>query len=384
MNIFYIPSWYPSKNNPIYGTFVKEQVEILARLNPEWNLGVSLWGQGDNDFQLKVGDHVKNLPKMFRSRMYHSEQNGNIFTYYNPTKTWTRKLLHGNLKGLLRANEENFLFFQKQVGKVNVLHAQATYPGALIANYLSKKYNIPYVVSIRMSPFPFKEFLQSDGSLKPWIRRSLEEANKLICTSSSLENRLHEFGLKNTQVIHNPVDTDFFKPIDFTPDKITILTVGRMVPQKGIDMLIHTIKELGADFDAEFRIGGDGENLKEYQWLAKNLGVSEKITWLGELSREQVRDEMQRCSFYVLPSRHETFGNVLLEAIACGKRVIATDCGGPKDIVTEEVGVLCEVGDVLGLTEVIRAFNYDRKPVLKSEFLPEGFSLKIDQVYSSL
>ncbi len=384
MNIFYIPSWYPSKKNPIYGTFVKEQVEMLARLNRDWNLGVSTWGQGDSRFQMKVGDHVKNLPKLFRSGTYHSDQQSNIFTYSNPRKTWTRKVLDGNLKGLLEANDENFQFFQKQVGRIDVLHAQATYPGALIANYLSGKYDIPYVVSIRMSPFPFAEFQKSDGSLKAWIETPLKEANKLICTSTSLEKRLHEFDLTNTQVIHNPVDTDFFKPIDFLPEQTTILTVGRMVPQKGIDILIRAIKELGDDFQGKFRIGGDGEHLREYQNLAKELGISDKITWLGELSREQVREEMQRCSFYVLPSRHETFGNVLLEAIACGKPVIAMDCGGPRDIVTEEVGVLCEAD---ALTESLKQMisNYaEFTPTLKEDFTPDGFQSAMGNLYRVL
>ncbi|MEQ9229997.1 MAG: glycosyltransferase, partial [Cyclobacteriaceae bacterium] len=116
------------------------------------------------------------------------------------------------------------------------------------------------------------------------------------------------------------------------------------------------------------------------------LGVSDKITWLGELSREQVREEMQRCSFYVLPSRHETFGNVLLEAVACGKPVIATDCGGPRDIVTDEVGVLCEV-DMDALTESLKQMisKYaEFTPTLKEDFTPDGFQSAMGNLYRVL
>lgn len=384
MNIFNIPSWYPSDNNPIYGTFVKEQIEMLARHNPDWKLAVSTWGQGNPDHMLWVKDHVKNVSKLLKSRESISTRQQNIYQYYSPTPTWTRKIKAGNLQELIKVNSVHFDSFQGKVEKVDIIHAQATYPAALIAEELSGKFNVPYVVTIRMSPFPFDEFLDN-GDLKPWIRKPLQNAKALIATSNSLKNRLGEFGFQNVSVIHNPVDTDFFKPKEHPPlpsskgdQSPTILTIGRMVPQKGIDILIRAIAELGHEFEGKFRIGGDGEKLSEYQALAQSLNVSNKITWLGELSREQVRDEMQHCSFYVLPSRHETFGNVLLEAMACGKPVVATKCGGPEDIVNSDLGLLVEPENVQSLRDGLKKMNssalsYSDKRIL--EQLENKFSI---------
>ncbi len=370
MNIFHVPSWYPSKNNPIYGTFIQEQIQMLAGETPAWNHAISTWGQGDPDHMLWVGDHLKNIPKLFTRRQFHSEQSRNIFKYHQPAPTWTRKVRNGNLNRLLRINEEHFEFFQNQVGTVNVIHAQATYPAALIAEYLSKKFNIPYFVSIRMSPFPFDEFLSKNGELKSWIRQPLENAKGLIAPSHSLKERLQRFGFTHVHVIPNPVDASFFKPLEgHSPEKITSLTIGRMVPQKGIDMLIQAIAELDKDVRVAFRVGGDGPQFKSYKKLAKEKGVEDRITWLGGLSREQVRDEMQRCSFYVLPSRHETFGNVLLEAMACGKPVVATKCGGPEDIVSSETGALCDLdirGVQLGILDMLnRLDSYSQDQIRK-------------------
>ena len=61
MNIFTIPSWYPSKLNPAWGIFCKEQAEALAKVFPDSNFGVSLWGQNNDNTLLCAKDHVKNL-----------------------------------------------------------------------------------------------------------------------------------------------------------------------------------------------------------------------------------------------------------------------------------------------------------------------------------
>jgi len=393
MNIFYIPSWYPSANNPIYGTFVQEQIALLARLNPDWQLGVSTWGQGDPNHMLWVRHHVKNVGKVCNHGAFkpHSEASDNLYHYHTPTLTWTRKVLKGNLEGLIRANAANLEQFRQQVGKVTMLHAQATYPGALIAQALSRKYSIPYVVSIRMSPFPFPEFLDKKGHLKPLIAESLEHANRLIATSHSLEKTLLRFGLDKVDVVHNPVDMDVFHPTGQKPDGLTLLSIGRMEAQKGFDLLIRAVAKLGTDFKGTVRLGGDGQFKADYQKLAEELSVKDKFVWLGELSRKQVQVEMQRCSFYVLPSRHETFGNVLLEAMACGKPVLATRCGGPADIVTDEVGMLIGNENVealgKGIQEMVACFSsFDPSRIranVVSRFSPDHFSKQMREIYSN-
>lgn len=390
MNIFHIPSWYPSVNNPIYGTFIQEQISMLANETPNWNHGVSLWAQGDPDHMLWARHHLFNTKKVLKRRSYYSEQIGNITYFHQPTLTWTRLIMKGNLKRLLEVNDQHFQFYLKRVRSVDVIHAQATYPAALIACHLAERYDIPYFVSIRMSPFPFDEFLSQNKGLKDWIKFPLEKAKGLLAPSHSLARRLVEFGFENVHVLPNPVDTDFFRPSNNKePQQITAFTVGRMVEQKGIDILIKAIHEQGEKSSMKFRIGGEGPKLLSYQHLATKLGVSDRIEWLGALSREQVRNEMQNCSFYILPSRHETFGNVLLEALACGKPVISTKCGGPEDIVTDKNGLLCETDHTAisqGLyyiqTNLLR-YNGDQiVDDIMENYSSENFSDRIQTVFS--
>jgi glycosyltransferase involved in cell wall biosynthesis len=127
-----------------------------------------------------------------------------------------------------------------------------------------------------------------------------------------------------------------------------------MVPRKGIDFLLQAIKQaVQARPDVVFRIGGDGSRAGEYKRLGKHLEIDKYLRWLGSLTREEARQEYQACDCFVLPSRYETMGVVYAEAMACGKPVIATRCGGPESIVSRNSGMLVEVENVKELAESI-------------------------------
>jgi len=344
MRVFVIPSWYPSDSNPIYGTFMREQIEMMGRESDNLQFGVSLWGQGDDPYllyaQQPLQSFVKWLSKSYKTSRYHKRQ---VSHYFSPAYTWTTRLSNGNLDGIISANRENMNAFIDDFGRPDIIHVQASYPGAWIGHQLSQEFGIPYIVTLRMSPFPFGQFLKKNGQLKPGVFKVLEQSSKLIATSESLQTRVNELGLYHTQVVHNPVDLNFFVPkTKARPDApVKLLAVGRLEPQKGFDILIKAI----AIFDhnnVELTIIGQGTESDGLEDLTKRLDLTGRITFFGEGSRQEVRKAMQNCDLYILSSRHETFGNVVLEAMACGKPVVATKCGGPESIVTSDSGLLCE------------------------------------------
>lgn len=373
MNVFIIPSWYPSTSNPIYGIFNREQAEMMARERPDWSVGVSTWGQGHEPFLLRAKDPMSFF-KLFKMKGSSEHQNGdNLKEYFNGAFTWTQKFRRGNINGIIKANDFNFQRFVSDFGKPDIISAQATYPAGLVAQALSEKYQIPYTITLRMSPFPFPQYV-ADGQIVSHINQPLTKADLLIATSSALKERAESFGLDSVQTLNNPVDTTFFQQItNERSDVTTALSIGRMEDQKGIDLLLKALVDVPA---LQLRIGGDGSKKREYQQLAKKLGLDNRVTWLNELSREQVRNEMQTCSFYVLPSRHETFGNVILEAMACAKPVVATKCGGPNDLVTPDVGYLCEI-EVNDLAKKI-----DKMTLGFDSFNPETIRKHIEENHS--
>jgi glycosyltransferase involved in cell wall biosynthesis len=142
----------------------------------------------------------------------------------------------------------------------------------------------------------------------------------------------------------------------------------------------------------EVVIGGDGQDREKLQQQVKELKLVERVHFLGALDRAQVKSEMQKCDVFVLPSLHETFGVVVGEAMACGKPVVVTRCGGPEFVVTEETGVLVDVASPEGLADAMVAFlsgidRYDPSAIresLVSRFGPKAFVNNVSAVYNDV
>ncbi len=389
MKVFIIPSWYPSKSNPIYGIFNKEQARLMAKSRPNWTIGVSRWGQGDEPFLLKARE-VRSIAKALKKfETEETQLSNNLKEYFTGAFTWTRKWRKGNLNGIVNANERNLQRFISDFGKPDLISAQASYPAALVASALSSRYGIPFTVTLRMSPFPFPQYLTSTSNLKSIIRKPLCKASALVATSEYLKVRTESFGFSNVHTINNPVDTSFFSPTaSRSDDELTILSIGRIEEQKGFDLLIEAIERVPGP---KLRIAGKGSLMNEHKQLAKNLQVENRISWLGELSREEVLREMQACSFYVLSSRHETFGNVVVEALACGKPVVATQCGGPEELIDEETGYLCEVEvndlamHIQKMIDNLHMFDSEKiRNLTKMRYGPDVWIQKVEEIFKSV
>jgi glycosyltransferase involved in cell wall biosynthesis len=91
--------------------------------------------------------------------------------------------------------------------------------------------------------------------------------------------------------------------------------------------------------------------------LAHALGIAPQVDFLGRISRDRVREEMYSADAFVLSSRSETFGVVLIEALSQGLPVVSTACGGPLDVVGEDDGILVPVDDVNALADGLRCMR---------------------------
>lgn len=395
MNIFTIPSWYPSYDHPITGIFCKEQVKYLAELYPEIKFCISLWGQNEESNLLTAKGHIYSLGKLWRMKNkmpYQTRLSDNLFEYYNPAVTWSRKIMMGNIRKIIKSNETNFIDFEKKHGKVDIIHAHVSYPAGFIAMALAGKFNVPYIITEHMSPFPFKYFMYGNR-ISNCITQPLANASTVIAVSPDLMEKIKNIGINHVEYIPNMVDENAFKIKEnqSLSENFIFFTLGRMVEQKGIPVLLKAIKYLKND-RVKFRIGGDGENLRKYKKMAKFLGIDDKITWLGELNREKVKFEFQRSHTFVLPSLHENFPLVLLEAIACGKSIIVTRCGGPESIVNETNGLLVNINDSIDLAQKMKWVSenyrcYDKHEIRKdflSRFSRPVVAKKILDVYSAV
>jgi glycosyltransferase involved in cell wall biosynthesis len=200
----------------------------------------------------------------------------------------------------------------------------------------------------------------------------------------------------NVDILGNVIRTNFFscdkglrngKPMRF-------ITIGLLQKEKGVRFLLEASAILVAQGMSNFElvIGGDGKELPKLKETSLRLGLSPRCSFLGLLARSQVREALKSADVFILPSLGETFGIVLGEAMACGKPVIATRCGGPEFVVTPETGLLVEPADPEGIAEAMAKFmsgrmQFDPETVRRSvcrRFGEEAFLASINGLYRSI
>jgi glycosyltransferase involved in cell wall biosynthesis len=149
-------------------------------------------------------------------------------------------------------------------------------------------------------------------------------------------------------------NTLFRKVGDRGGQPFRFLHIGSLIRIKGQTDLLHAFAhKFRGEKDVELRIGGEGPLRQELRQLVRELNIADQVVFLGQIEREAVFLEMKECDAYVQPSHYETFGVTLIEALACGKPVIATACGGTECIVREGNGVLVPPQDIERLGEAM-------------------------------
>lgn len=354
MNVFVIPSWYPSNSNPLSGIFTKEQVEAVADLSPDLRMLLSLWGHDDGVVQSRrPATWLPLIRWWWRERRDSIVTREGVSEVFNAKLTWSPRYPFGGIRQLISVNRRNFLLASRHFGPIGLIHAHVGYPGGYIASVLSRIFGVPYVITEHMSPFPFPALMRQGRPINE-ISEAFAGASAVIAVSPSLADRVASLGYRRPRVIPNMVDERRFHPGEPRHDKVVFFTLCAISEQKGIDHLLDAISLWNpAASSYEFLIGGDGPQRARYEAKARSLGLSDRVRWLGPVSREQAPRLFRQCHVYVMPSRHETFGVVYAEALASGKPVIATRCGGPEYIVHPSNGLLVDVGDVAGLARAM-------------------------------
>ncbi|WP_176049704.1 glycosyltransferase family 4 protein [Burkholderia sp. BCC1644] len=145
-------------------------------------------------------------------------------------------------------------------------------------------------------------------------------------------------------MLENAVDLARFTPGTPLPppgpdEPLAITFVGRLVPVKALDLLLHALHRLNAEgLRARLTVVGDGPMRAPWEALAQRLGLAAQVRFAGNLSHDEVAQAMHDCHVFCLPSIRESGGAVLLEAMACERPVIGLDFGGPAEIVDDEIG----------------------------------------------
>jgi glycosyltransferase involved in cell wall biosynthesis len=379
--VLIIPSWYPSKNHPLDGIFVQDQAQVLCR-------------QFDVAVLYPKLVHVKAFLKreILRSTT-DFEDKIFILRDYGFAVPRFRKQWYGTLSKIALGEIERLI---SQWGRPDLIHAHIVLPGGWVAAKLKERYSIPLVLTEHSSPFSMHLGSRYNRRL---VQETLKACDKVIAVSWGMKMQMKDWvDEEKIEIIGNVIRTDYFRietnSFNGPLGPKRILCVSIMKKQKGLSNLLKACKGLLDSGEKDFilYLGGEGEIRSQLEREVVDLGLSDHCLFLGVLNREKVRDWMQRCDFFVLSSLHETFGIVVGEAMACGKPVITTQCGGPEFIMTPDSGILVQPGDIDGLKKAMRMIitrlsQFDSNVIresVRSRFGEEAFLLKIGKVYNEV
>lgn len=338
MHILFLPSWYPAHPDDALGSFFREQA--LALQNAGCEVGVIAPTRAS----------LRNpVSAMRKSRAFRVECDAGIPTYRQAVANLTPRIWWASARLYARQSWRLWQAYTSDHGRPDLIHVHAGLLAGAGAVEISRRTGVPFVLSEHSTSFARGVVSKSGLRL---ARKNSEKAEKRFAVSTPfarlLEDRL-SMPEHSWSVMPNMVDQRFLDaPLSNRNDeRFRFLHISLLDPKKRVDLIINAFADKFAQNDrVELVIGGDGPTRPALQALAKKNGLSERIKFTGYLSRDEVRFEMTRADSFVLSSQYETFGVVLIEAMAMGLPVVATRCGGPEDIVTRNSGILVPIDDV--------------------------------------
>jgi teichuronic acid biosynthesis glycosyltransferase TuaC len=247
-------------------------------------------------------------------------------------------------------------------GSFDVLLGSWAYPDGVAAVMLGRALRIPTVIKLHGSDI---DVLAGRRALRAQIRLALGRADRVVAVSRALAEKALVLGARpdRVDVVMNGVDATVFHPRDRSAARAElghaaaangdarrfIVYVGRLTREKGILDLAAAFAALAESRpDVVLALVGDGSERAEV--AARLAPFASRVIFAGARPLAEVPLWMGAADLVTLPSHHEGTPNVLLEALACGRRVVATRVGGIPDVIhSPELGVLVEVGDVAAL-----------------------------------
>jgi glycosyltransferase involved in cell wall biosynthesis len=293
----------------------------------------------------------------------------------------------------LKYLNDTYRFIRKEIlskKRIDIIHSHLSYPAGFLGTIIQNREKIPCVLTEHT--WINKYFRSTIHKL--CVLYTLKHAGSLVAVSRALGDDITSCCNRRVNVIPNVIDINKFS-LPETAKMNTKLNIGILGGmgnyRKGLDILIKAVSLL-KDMEMTVHIGGDGKYLTNFRDLARELGVEGNCLFYGEIKPESIQDFYSGLDFYVLPSRDETFGVVVIEAMACGLPVIATRCGGPEEIITNETGVLIGKENPQELAKAIRSLagnldSYNRKSIrnyVLEKFSRDRFTESLTEVYQEL
>ncbi|ARF18170.1 glycosyltransferase [Sporosarcina ureae] len=299
---------YPSTEHPTYGIFVKNQVE-----------------------------QVKNEGVDVKVIAIHDPGKGKI----------------GKITKYLSWGMQSLLYVLQHKKNISITHAHYAFPTGLVSLLAKKVWKIPYVVTVHGGDLD--KMAKKSPRITQLTQRILQESSVVITVGEKLRNDvIEDYGIppSKVEVMSMGVDTDVFKPmgqeevrllLDVPLNERVVLFVGNVIEAKGVMELTDAFEQLQQTHDdLLLYIVGSQKDQRFVADVKEKVANNTSILFKEPVSQTELAKWMSAADILVLPSYHEGFGLVALEALASGAKVVATNVGGLPYLLKDDVGTLVE------------------------------------------
>lgn len=283
-----------------------------------------------------------------------------------------------------------------------IVQAIMAFYAGLAALWFKNKYpKVKYLLTMQSGDSD--EFIAQRTWFWSWLYRQIYiKPDYIQAISQFLVNRARKYDYQDQiEIVPNGVDIGRFKvqppdgnlkkELGITNEKV-IITISRLVKKNGIDDLIKSVQYL--DFPFRVLILGQGKDETKLKSLAKELNLGNKVLFLGHIDHNSLSKYLNIADVFVRPSLSEGFGNVFLEALACGVPVIGTAVDGSAIRVLFEgkAGLACKVSNPkdlakqikISLTNDMNKFVQNGQEMIKGAYTWSIISQKIERIYNKL
>lgn len=395
-----ISHMFPHPDQPGLGSFVLEQAQALRRSGIDARVvsGRPFWLTGHRS-PLRLLGGLYNYVRLYaaaRNRWWSVDDVPVRFLPYpvlGPfwSHGWTYRFAIGRNWSQLKDEFDP-----------EILHAHTGYLDGSAARALSTRLNLPYLITEHTGPF---SMLMSNTTVRRTTLGSMRDAVRVVTVSTALQREVASYlslPPEATQVIPNVLDAGQFHLADrWEPQPLAprILFVGYFSPVKNLPLLLAAFQQvLAVKPGARLKLVGGGEVPQQQVDLIRRIaemGLSGAVAVAGYKDRTEIARIMrEECDLLVLPSKSETFGCVVAEALATGKPAVVTPCGGPQDIVVAPwQGEVCErnhdapalAASILAVVDRLPTFDPQRiRASAIDRFSSDAVALRLSALYNEV
>jgi glycosyltransferase involved in cell wall biosynthesis len=324
LRILFISCWYPTKENPLKGIFVKEHARAI---------------HSSGEKIVVLGLNVTSATSFYNKRIEKVRDDQGIETHIIHIESFFYKWIYINpfhLYSILRR------YFKDEIQPgfdPDIIHSNILNPCAILGDWLSAEYKKPHIITehwSKIDKYMRKNILSSYG------KKAYENAKIITAVSQFLKSGIDKYILKpdKVKIVPNVIDTDLFNflPKISSDDKMIFSCVATWTPPKQPMLFVNALEKISKNSSKKIELNmvGEGIQLEE----VRNANASYQINYHGNLSRQKIAELLQRSDYFFHASDIETFSMVCAEALATGTPVIASRVGGIPEFVNESNGVL--------------------------------------------